>query len=267
MIYILTVYWKSNFWVPIQLSNISKFSKGDIEILAFRDADTENIDLAKFGLRGRVLSDGGVKSHAEKLNILAEIVCTEAEDDDILVFLDSDAFPITEYESILDDALSKYDLCAVRRDENQEPQPHPCFCALSVKVWKEISGDWRRGPVWEDLDGYKATDVGARLIYKLANKNKTWRPFLRSNRINLHNAFYGVYEDFLYHHGAGSRRLVSRLEIRWLTHSRWFNLIPGFIRVRITRYVASKISKRNLATDEFVRSQGSDTDKIKKLFL
>lgn len=266
-IYILTVYWRSDFWAPIQLKNIARFSEEDVSILAFRDEQTTQVDLKDYGLSGRVLRDGGVKSHAEKLNILAEIASAEASNDDILIFLDADAFPISGYQKFVRDALETYDLCAVRRDENREPQPHPCFCAVTVGVWREIDGDWRRGPIWKDVDGYEATDVGATLYQSLSDHRKNWLPVLRSNKTNLHNAFYGVYGDITYHHGAGSRRLVSRLEIRWLTHNKMYKLIPGRIRVQITKKVSAQISRRNKQLDMKVRDFVGDADEIKKYLL
>ena len=109
--------------------------------------------------------------------------------------------------------LSAHPLAALRRDENLgDPQPHPAFCLTTVGFWKEIEGDWSAGPMWENDVG-TMTDVGGELLVTLREQDLPWRPILRTNTDNIHPVWFGVYEHRIYHHGAGFRPRVSRLDI------------------------------------------------------
>ena len=35
-------------------------------------------------------------------------------------------------------------------------------------------------------------------------------PLVRSNKTNLHPLYYGIYDDLIYHHWAGSRNMITR---------------------------------------------------------
>jgi hypothetical protein len=146
--------------------------------------------------------------------MLADIACSEAEGpEDLLVFLDSDAFPVVPWEDFVREKLKSNVLVAVRREENLgDPQPHPCFCVTAVKFWKEEKGDWSKGYRWKNSAGNLVTDVGGNLLMKLNEAGMPWHPLLRSNAVNVHPLFFGIYGDLVYHHGAGSRKLSSRLD-------------------------------------------------------
>ena len=88
-------------------------------------------------------------SHPEKLDYLSNRIGEEATPDDILIFLDGDAFPIADISPIIAQ-LSEYPLVAVRRDENfGDQQPHPCFCITTVGFWQSIAGSWASGSEWD----------------------------------------------------------------------------------------------------------------------
>jgi hypothetical protein len=149
--------------------------------------------------------DGG---HADKLNELAGIVAGQADPDDLLVFLDGDAFPIAPVGPGL---LGGTPLCAVRRDENLgDRQPHPSFCVTTVGFWTGIGGDWRRGYEWTSATGERVTDVGGNLLGILTETGTDWRPLLRTNAVDLDPLWFGIYGDVVYHHGAGFRPKLAR---------------------------------------------------------
>src|SRR5207253_11338766 len=106
----------------------------------------------------------------------------------------------------LNAALARAPLVAVRRVENAgEPQPHPCFCVTTVGTWRRLPGDWTAGPTWRGAVGGRTTDVGGNLLRRLEASKTPWIAMLRSNRRNLDALYFGVYEDIVYHHGAGFR--------------------------------------------------------------
>lgn len=155
--------------------------------------------------------------HPRRLNELARRVALVAADDDDLLFIDGDAFPVRSIDALM---CSRHDvpLVAVRRDENLgDPQPHPCFCLTTVGFWKHIEGDWRVGYRWTNADGDEVTDVGGNLLGILRAANIAWRPLTRCNTNELHPLWFGVYGDdiagpIVYHHGAGFRSRVARVD-------------------------------------------------------
>ena len=208
MIHIATVHHQSDKWIDIQLDYLARAL--DEPYLVW--ASCEGIDEGRTKRFDRVIPSQG--PHPGKLNLLALAIAQEAAADDLIVFLDGDAFPIADPMPVVRSALETTGLVAVRRDENAgDPQPHPCFCVTTVGFWHEIGGDWSRGHTWTRADGAVVTDTGANLMWALDQRLATWTPLLRSNRVNLHPLFFGIYGDVVYHHGAGFRRMISRADL------------------------------------------------------
>src|ERR1700736_528558 len=113
--------------------------------------------------------------HSDKLNHLAIEIMAEASEDDLLMFLDGDAFPIADPMPLISDGLAKAPLIAVRRAENlDDRQPHPCFCATTVGTWRRLCGDWSEGYPWPDRSGRPVTDVGGNLLRALELADAPW---------------------------------------------------------------------------------------------
>jgi hypothetical protein len=210
MIHFLTVHWKSDFWIEPQLRQIGLSTTSAYRVYSF----FTDLDIERHKSKFYYASETAITDHATKLNMLADIACSETEGPgDLLVFLDSDAFPVVPWEDFVREKLKSNVLVAVRREENLgDPQPHPCFCVTTAKFWKEEKGDWSKGYQWKNSSGNLVTDVGGNLLMKLNEAGMPWHPLLRSNIVNLHPLFFGVYGDLVYHHGAGSRKLSSRLD-------------------------------------------------------
>ena len=144
--------------------------------------------------------------HAGKLNLMAAEIGAVGTPDDIILFLDGDAFPIADPMPAIHQALSESDLLAVRRAENSgDPQPHPCFCAIRVSEWQRLQGDWSPGMLWTNNAGKLVTDVGANLYGSLLRTGSDWTPLLRSNRWNPHPLWFWSDGHLGDHHGAGFR--------------------------------------------------------------
>jgi len=200
MLYIATVHYRSPRWIEIQTRHLREYISIPLQIWSSLD----HIDPSYAVHFDRILAQGG--SHAGKLNHLAWEICREASADDVLMFLDGDAFPIADPMPLITDALAKAPLLAVRRAENaDEPQPHPCFCVTTVATWRALPGDWTAGPTWPGARGKPTTDVGGNLLRRLEVTKTPWIEVLRSNRRNLDALNYAIYGDVIYHHGAGFR--------------------------------------------------------------
>jgi len=212
MLYVATVHYKSPRWIEIQTSYLRKHLSVPYETWT----SLEGIDPSYSASFDRVLEQRG--PHAGKLNHLALEICHIASDDDLIMFLGGDAFPIADPMPVLTEALERAPLVAVRRAENvDDPQPHPCFCVTTVGTWRGLPGDWSLGPVWPAVKGRLVSDVGANLLRALELTETPWVQLLRTNGSKLHPLFFAIYGDIVYHHGAGFRgNALSRADLQRL---------------------------------------------------
>ena len=116
-------------------------------------------------------------------------------DDDIVLFLDGDAFPIRPIDKFIDEALADNDFCAIVREENDTPFPHPSFAFCKL-------GFWRDHKLWWGMCGF---DTGNCLLSYFSSNNVRWKKILRSSSMGEHELLFGVYGGLVYHHGAGFR--------------------------------------------------------------
>ena len=206
MLYVATVHYGSPRWIEIQTRHLRQHMSVPFKTWS----SLQKIDPSYAVHFDRVIDQWG--SHAAKLNHLALEISQVAADSDLLMFLDSDAFPIADPMPLIVDGLARAPLIAVRRAENgNEPQPHPCFCVTTVETWRALGGDWTAGHMWPGIQGGLTSDVGANLLRRLELTKTPWVEVLRSNRRNLDPLYFAVYGDAIYHHGAGSRDAGSRM--------------------------------------------------------
>jgi hypothetical protein len=211
------VHFGSPDWLVIQ----ARYLRRHISVPYQTWASLQNIDPSYSSYVDRVIDQSG--QHSDKLNHLAIEIMNEAAADDLLMFLDGDAFPIADPMPLISDGLATAPLIAVRRQENGgDPQPHPCFCVTTVGAWRRLGGDWSQGYSWVNAAGELVSDVGGNLLRQLELTQTPWVEVLRSNRRNLDPVFFGVYGDAVYHHGAGFRGFshLSRLHIALAPKSR-----------------------------------------------
>jgi hypothetical protein len=209
MIHIATVHWFSDVWIDLQLRYLEQNVCEPYRVWACLEGVDERF-AARFD---EVVPAAG--PHAGKLNLLAYHIGDVADSDDLIMFLDGDAFPIGDVVGVARAALRESDLLAIRRDENVgDRQPHPSFCMTSVETWHAIRGDWLSGYAWTAPDGSLVTDVGGNLLYLLERSGRSWTPLLRSHQFGDHPIWFGVYGSVVYHHGAGFRPAISRFDER-----------------------------------------------------
>ncbi len=200
MIFVATVHYRTSAWIDIQQRYLRRFLPADHVVYA----SLEGIDTRHDAAFTRVVRSRN--SHAAKLNNLAAVISRDADADDVIVFLDGDAFPVADVRPVIERGLDEGVLVAVRRDENGgDPQPHPCFCAVRVGTWHDLHGDWGDAHAWRTAAGSTRADVGSNLLYLLEARGLPWVPLLRTNEVNPHPLWYGIYGGVVYHHGAGFR--------------------------------------------------------------
>jgi hypothetical protein len=229
MLHIATVHWRSDRWIDIQRRFLDRFIEMPYRVYASLDGLPRDRSKAFYyatRLQGR---------HEDKLDALATYIAAEATTrvDDWLLFLDGDAFPVGNLVSYGRAKLSKYPLLAVqRRENNGDPQPHPSFCLTTVGFWQEIGATWSRGYQWEDALGRKVTDVGGNLLKILMDRGLEWYPMQRSNDESRGPVSFGIYDNVVYHHGAGFRWGCSRRATEEKKQQMW-NTAP----YRVLRFV------------------------------
>lgn len=197
MLHIATVHYKSARWIPVQL----RFLRENVRVPFQTWTSLEGIDPRHGEDFDHVLDQKA--PHPEKLNHMAIEIRAVADDEDLLLFLDGDAFPVADIAPLIE-MLSAKPLVAVRRAENdEEPYPHPCFCLTTVGFWRTLPGDWSRGYTWRSGSGLRFSDVGANLWRTLQLQEIAWEQLLRSNAHRADDIRFGVYGGIAYHHGSG----------------------------------------------------------------
>ncbi len=209
MIHIATVHFRTDMWVDLQLSRLAENLDRPYRTYAYLDGDA----LAQAD-RFDEWFPGEKVHHYRKIDDLAARICAQADDDDVLVFLDGDAFPVADLGAALDTMLAGHRLAAVRRREILgDPIPHPSFCATTVGFWRDSGATWVGGYRWLDDVGNFITDTGANLLKLLDDMHVDWLPLSRTSTRDLHPVLFAVYGDLVYHHGAGFRRVLTRPDL------------------------------------------------------
>jgi len=209
MIHIATVHWHSDKWINIQLQYLRKFIKEDFRVYAFLNG----IDL-KYNKYYYYSCNEDIQKHHIKLNLLGEIIKCSSKNklNDLIIFLDGDAFPIGDIITFSREKISSHKLIAIQRIENLgDIQPHPSFCATTVGFWEKINGTWEKDK-WTNKHGNIVSDVGGKLLRMLDDNNINWFPLLQTSHLTGHPLLFGIYENLIYHHGAGFRTPVSKYD-------------------------------------------------------
>jgi hypothetical protein len=256
VLHVATVHFKSPRWIPVQIRELQRHLSVPFQTWT----SLQGIDASYGRYFDHVLNQKGW--HAEKLNHLALEIAHQADDDDLLMFLDGDAFPIADPLPLVESALSRAELVAVVRTENNlDRQPHPCFCVTRVGTWRSLPGDWSQGYMWKTSSGELESDVGGNLLRQLELSGTRWAPLHRTNSHDLHPLFFGIYGNAIYHHGAGFRWPFARID---KVHVEPLKPLPvpllgplvqqldSRLRVRLKR---RKVIRRNLRNSERLLAQ------------
>lgn len=206
MIHIATVHWQTDKWIDIQLKYLKKYIKQEFRVYAFLN----RIDKSHYSKFYYVI-DESIRKHAIKLNLLAEIISLQAKPDEILIFLDGDAFPVNPMDDYLNNKLAKFKFIAIQRTENLgDIQPHPSFASCKVKFWNDIHGDWKGGKGWTNNTGRLIKDSGGRLFSILETNKIDWYKLKSIKQLSKYPTFFSIYDNIIYHHVGGFRVGVTR---------------------------------------------------------
>ena len=237
MIHIATVHWQTDKWIDTQLKYLKKNIKENYRVYAFLNGIDQ-----KHNKQFYYSCNEDIQEHYIKLNLLGEIIklSSKNKDEDLIFFLDGDAFPIGDIVTFVRETISSHKLVAIQRVENGgDIQPHPSFCATTISFWEEINGTWKSGYEWINNRGNPISDVGGDLLKLLSDNNINWLPLLRTSQLSSHPLWFGIYKNLIYHHGAGFRIPFSRYDIHETnfllsTYYNNLNKLPHSIRKKLT---------------------------------
>jgi hypothetical protein len=244
LLYVATVHFETDRWIDLQLGRLARHTTVPYEVFASLSGKCEE-HAERFSSALQPQS----REHGEQLNLLAERIVNVARDDDLLIFLDGDAFPIRNYVEQISGLLADRPLVAARRLENKDHYPHPLFCATTVAFWRNLGGDWTR-------DRERRLDVGGKVQERLSELNLEWTPLDRTNRRNLHPVLFGIYGDLIYHHGGGFRPPKTRHDSREATRNSAylpFEARQEMVRKRVeqTAELSDRVYREIVQNDSF----------------
>jgi hypothetical protein len=190
MINVVTVHWKSRFFQDIQYENIARNIK-DFRIWAFIDKVPKgdgSLDSARYFYH----ADSGRINHLVKLDMLADLVCNSSLPDDVILFMDGDAWPVAPIQEFIENSLKGASVGAVVRRENWERYPHPCFTFTTVRYWRESNLSWSKKNI-------------NHILHVLESRKDGWVEIKRTGGLSDHLVFFSIYGEMVYHHGGGFR--------------------------------------------------------------
>lgn len=208
MINIITQIFKIPDWLNIQYLHLNKYTASPYMIyMGYTDFIPQPpADQYKLINLNSVLPN----VHYIHANYMCnEVVLPSIQNDDVVVFLDIDAFPCDDWDSKVMAYLQKHDIVAMYRYEDlgycQEPQHYPCshlaFFATTKQVWKKHNLRWH-------IDGgLQNPQFGMEDIIK--SNNIKVKKLERTNIFNAHKIMFGVYDDIIYHHCCGVRGITK----------------------------------------------------------
>lgn len=206
----ITVHHQTTKWIDLQLKHINHYSSNHKLWCSFsQDLDISSHQHKYHFLNHKEHSTNENQSvdHWTGLDALASAVCNDScvKDEDVLVFIDSDALPINNINNYIQSHLKDYDFCAVNRVENLGClAPHPSFAFCRVAFWKFHQLSWS-GNV--EKNGHWQGDSGSNMFFYFEKNHIKWQRIHLDRKKSLFSdsLLYVVYDDIVYHHCAGSR--------------------------------------------------------------
>mgnify|MGYP001216526833 FL=1 len=203
MLHILTIHFKDK-WVDIQKRELKKYISEDYKVYTRLG---ENYEKHKDKFDGAIEGQG---HWTESMGLLLKFINENAKVGDKVLLIDSDAFPIAPISEFMEYALSQAEFVSCQEPKHEWDDdykiPHPMFMLFDAKhilegnlsdylskIIKDQSGNWWGGAMqWIKENNYREGVL------------------IRSNKINLHPLYFGIYNNLIYHHWAGSRKMITR---------------------------------------------------------
>jgi len=217
MIHLFTLHFGSDEWVDLQVESFKKHIKVPYKSYAIfshmnqemYDKNKNNFDYFKVSEDGKHIHKNGryhvTDGHREILPMIKE----DMKDGDIFMRFDSDAILIDDIDEKFIDKVKQENFISVQEPQHEwdlnHKTPHPSFWAFPCEYLNQDL-DRAMSDIYEDRD----SNWWGGVTSWLKSSNITYYPLNRTNKINLHPLYYGIYSDLIYHHWAGSRDMITR---------------------------------------------------------
>jgi hypothetical protein len=215
VIHVGTLHYRDSRWIDVQLAYLGRNTDAEartyVSLEGVPAASARGFDVA---LEHDGVAEGRKAAFRieAKLDRLTRRMVDDAGREDLIVVMHGDTLVLPGWLPAVRGMVDESRFCGIRRDEIGEPIPHWSFCATTAGLWNDLDATWAHGPRHWDFYGYVVTDTGAMLLEDLERNGVPWRPLLRSNAVDVHPLWFGIYGDVVYHHGAGFRTPVSRFD-------------------------------------------------------
>ena len=228
MLHILTLHL-SDKWVDIQKRELARFISEPYKVYARLGEEPFKFKVNEKGERVKYSDttisydkhkdkfDGaisGAQHWTYSMGKLIDYVLKnfEVKSDDTILLLDSDAFPIAPMGDFLEKKLEEYPFVSAQEPMHEWDRnplyliPHPMFMAFKAKhIIEDNLTDYLRNIIKDKNDNWWGGTINW-----LKERGYDYYPLVRSNKTNLHPLYYGIYDDLIYHHWAGSRNMITR---------------------------------------------------------
>ncbi len=216
----------------------------------------------------------GSREHAYYLDALVQFALADGASH--FITLDVDSFPIDDrwigvLEATADPGSG---LAAILRSENGDVDlPHPS-CTFATRGFFErfnvsFSPDSDFVPEFRRFlrATRQAGDTGIRLAYVLWSAGLKWGQLHRSNAIDVHYLMAGIYDDVVFHLGAGGRDALFRRDRQTSLPHRLSEPIERFparrafairIKKRLLRMIRSRAERTLIETNNVIAELSRD---------
>jgi hypothetical protein len=231
----IVVASRGHWWFDTWYESFTKYTKEDFKIYMFYDSDQwhpdGNIPLklqqVDFFINGDITDKTEIDGPKKPLNegwthgvyldyMFINFVKKNSNDDDLVVFIDSDAFPINDWDVICRKKLKSVDFISMgdRYYGPFKPElgPKPCLFITTVKFWNENKLSWRCSDIHDEM-GTQLVHIFKDYKFDLLNV---------SNKFFINDYCYLCYGNLFYHHGQAAFKFVlDQLHERDRSQKRW----------------------------------------------
>ena len=217
MIHIFSLHFKDDRWSKLQLDSIHKHVKVPYKtysVYSHMETDTykkweDKWDIFLVKEQGKHEHKSGKFHLTDGHRAIIPEILKNANSDDIFLRLDSDAILIDNIDESFIEKVNKHKFIAIKEPQHEWDTtyhtPHPSLWTFPIAFLNtELSH--RMSELLED--GHSNWWGG--VVRWLYENSIEWYPLERSNKINLHPLYFGIYGDLVYHHWAGSRDMITR---------------------------------------------------------
>lgn len=223
MVNILTFHFGTTAWLEIQKRHILKFTEGKeykLWLGKYKTELPEDFDLPEnweiIDLDEIYPEENGVDHYQQIEWMFHNCVKDNMEDEDVIVIIDSDAFPCDSQWWKITEMLQKGDSSGAQvihtsHAENlgiaQPPEynvyPDLCFFATTKGAWINNNLEWGFFNPRHQNPGFGMKD-------RIAAAGLRTGTLERTNKFNSHRVMFGVYANCIYHQHCGSRAIIGR---------------------------------------------------------